>query len=655
MNTKYLVNTLVWFVLFINQVKSKTITVAPFGNNEAADYYADGMDDQNTIQRAICDLKGNLITYFDSGYQDKTCGYQSSIPDIDPVIYSNGGTIKLLAGTFNVSGQIHVYSNIILEGEGIDITYLILDSNAPPFDNSGIIRFASNQDSVTMEYPIIITNLVLRDFTVNGNKNSNIFDGSDPYHSGRYGIYTLYSSNIYIERVRVINCQGYGFDPHGVPGLALPTTFMTIKDCYSENNNLDGFTIDKSENVIVTNNYAINNARHGFELTTGTYGIQFTNNHAINNGHYYFSVDDNKIVFGCGIRAQDQLNAGVHWGSKQGILSNNYIKDSADYGFCLSELNQLIVSNNIITNSGTGCMRLMDSDQSFMGVNLSVITNNLCTNNNGGIVVQQSHQNAIIGNVITANDPSNQWGIELEDSTYNVIHSNILINTKGIDTTNSPNNDIVETFNNAPLPSSGNGNCCYWTSCVQQTQEECQSNGGGWLDTTICDNITCPSTPPSIPPPLQIMSVKTVTLEEGNGYRIINTFKNNGDFLSMDIRDFVAFSQLIPGTAIRVVFELENADFYPERFEYTSDNTNNDKGIIFDISTNDLIGSNSWVIGFNTVEHIVQNEDYIAEMDVINYSNMNRLQLYWTVTQPITPPSVDITIHEIKIGNPFDF
>lgn len=642
-------------ILFSIQVSSKTLTVAPFGNNEVADYYASGTDDQHTIQRAICDLKGNLTTYFDSGNQDKTCGYQSSIPDVDPIIYSNGGTIKLLAGTFYISGQIHLYSNMILEGAGIDITYLILDNNSPPFDNSGIIRFASNQDSASMTYPVVVRNLVLRDFTINGNKNSNIFDGNDPYHSGRYGIYTLYSSNIHMERLRVINCQGYGFDPHGVPGEALPTTFMTIKDCYSENNNLDGFTIDKSENVVVTNNYAINNARHGFELTTGTYGIQFTDNHAINNGHYYFSTGDNKIVFGCGIRAQDQLNAGVRWGSKRGIFSNNYVENSADYGFCLSELDQLVVSNNIVVNSGEGCMRLMDSDESFIGVNFSAVTSNLCINNNRGIVVQQSHQNVIVSNIITVNDPNNQWGIELEDSTYNVIHSNNILNTKGIDMSNSPNNDIIETLIDAPLPSSGTGNCCYWTSCVQESQESCQSNGGGWLGTTQCNNITCPSTPPDIPPPLQIMSVKSVTLEEANGYRIIKTFKNNGDFLAIDIRDFVAFSQLIPGTAIRIVFELEDTDFYPERFEYTSDNTNNDKGIIFDISTNDLIGASNWVIGFNTVEHIVQNDDYVAVADVINYSNMDRLQLYWTESQPITPPNVDVTIHEIKIGNPLDF
>lgn len=650
---------LIFALTLINNIESKKIIVIPrtsLATRRRSFHRGTGCGDQHVIQRAICELKG-LPTYYDTNNTDKSCGYQSSNPDIDPEVMKRGGTIQLLPGEYYFTGQLHVYSNIIIEGAGMDLTTIKLCTNSTEFDNSGIIRFASNKVSSTGEHPVVVRNLVIKDLTIDGQKDGDIFDASNPLHKGRYGFYTLYATNIYISRVRIINCQGYGFDPHGVPGEDLPTSYMTIENCYAENNNLDGFTIDKSLNVIINNCYSIGNARHGFELTTGTAEIQFTNNHAINNGHYYWSVGDNKHVPGCGIRAQDQFNNGARWGSKLAIFSNNIIADSADYGFCISEMKEVLVTSNIITRSGTGCIRLMDSDESYIGVDDSIISNNICIRNNRGIVIQQSHRNAIVGNSISNNNPEDQWGLMFEDSNNNVVRSNVLINSKGIDLDNSEGNDVEYTLDEASSPSNNFGNCCYWVSCDFQTQSQCVGNGGGWLGNNPCNNISCHSIPPDIPPPLNIMSVKTIKLEEANGYRIIKTFKND-DLLETNIEyfGFVAFSQLIPGTAIRAVFELEDVDFHPERFEYTSDETNNDLGIIFDISTDDLIGNNEWVVGFNTMEHVLLNEDYVADSGVINYGNMNRLQLYWTEnadTDP--PPNISITIHEIEIGNPLDF
>ena len=166
--------------VFASLAKSKILTVAPFGNSETADYYCDGEEDEYEIQLALCALKG----YSSIG---SDCGEYNSNPDeISDRIKETGGTVKLLTGTFNISQNIRIYSNEILSGEGIDLSIIRLDDNAPELPNGGIVRMAYTD------------NTIIQDFTIDGNKDSDVFDSDSSTSKYRYGIYTLHASHVCI-------------------------------------------------------------------------------------------------------------------------------------------------------------------------------------------------------------------------------------------------------------------------------------------------------------------------------------------------------------------------------------------------------------------------------------------------------------------------
>lgn len=578
-----MIEKIIIIITLFNYVLSKTIKIAPEGNTELADYYCDGIEDEYEIQKAICELKGFNI---DTDYA--SCGKYNAFPDNDPIIKLKGGTIHLLQGTFNISQNIRLYSNQILEGEGMDLTTIRLSSTAPELPNSGIIRMENTDNNI------------IQDFTIDGNKDSDVFDGDNPTSKYRYGVYTQESTRIHMRRVRAYNCPGYGFDPHGVPGEPKSTDYMIIENCYAEDNNLDGFTVDKSYYVTVTNNWAINNHRNGFELTTGAVGVHITNNHAINNGVVY-------ATRACGIKIQDQHNNGAYWGTEYSTVSNNYIEGSGTDGICVVESSRTLIDSNIIRGSQQHCIRLRDTSydgsngspngDSGKGSDDSIISNNICIDNTFGLGIEDSARVTVTGNRVGLNESFSDYGIVIKRSNDTLITSNNLCGTSGVEIQGS-NRNVLE-FNNL-----------------------------------VCDENPSEPPPETTPapttPPINITDLEPITVLLQNVYydydddRIIDTWKQqNGDFLTTDISSWANGYQLVSGATIQMkvnLTEVEN-NFYPVRFEYTSMNTNNNHGIIFNWPTPE----NGWVNGWNTVHRVIENDDYYGTPD---WTDMDRFQLY---------------------------
>jgi parallel beta-helix repeat protein len=173
---------------------------------------------------------------------------------------SNGGEVVLSDGLFIITDQIILRSNVVLKGQGITQTTVKSSDNMSRFTKgAGTFRGVDLQ------------NVVLRDFTGDGNRKNNVgdaYDRSGPVY-GKFGFFCETCDNVNIQRVAMNSYTGYGFDPHGDGASDRHSNNVIIDNCYASDNNWDGFTIDKVSNGRITNNIAINNGRHGINIVTG--------------------------------------------------------------------------------------------------------------------------------------------------------------------------------------------------------------------------------------------------------------------------------------------------------------------------------------------------------------------------------------------------
>jgi len=253
-------------------------------------------------------------------------------------IKANGrGRLYIEEGEYNLSSFLEVGDNVTVIGAGLNKTILKLKDFARPWwipgtgtRRSGFLRSTS------------CNNLNFYNLTIDGNKNKQNTDKYSQY--GRFGFFTEACDNVYVNGMGIINFQGYGFDPHGVKHTKTWSINLTIINSYAGCNDWDGYTIDQSANVLLRNNIAYNNGRHGFNIVTGTYNILIENNTAYGNGYYYYTGDE-----GCGIAVQNNMKYGTH----NVTLKNNTFIHSKDAGICVNDVYNVVVANNTIVRNNT--------------------------------------------------------------------------------------------------------------------------------------------------------------------------------------------------------------------------------------------------------------------------------------------------------------
>lgn len=295
-------------------------------------------------------------------------------------IKANGqGTLVIEEGEYILSSFLEVGDNTTVIGAGMNKTVLKLQDFARPWwvPGTGIKRsgFLRSTGCVNVNF---------FNFTLDGNKENQNTDKYSKY--GRFGLFTEACDNVLCDGIGIINFQGYGFDPHGVKETKTWSVNLTIINSYSGNNDWDGYTIDQSTNVLLKNNTAYHNGRHGFNIVTGSYNVILENNIALDNGYFYYH--GNK---GCGIALQNNLQ----YGTKNIILRQNTFVRSKDAGVCLNDVKNVTISDNkVLRNNTIPCIK------QFKGTD-TILTNNACvdldkkkkrrkkkrSSNNGGIKV----------------------------------------------------------------------------------------------------------------------------------------------------------------------------------------------------------------------------------------------------------------------------
>lgn len=287
---------------------------------------------------------------------------------LDEINVNGGGTLFIEEGMYSLSGYIETGGNTKVIGSGMNTTVLRLENQAAPWwipdtriKRSGLLR------------AMHVSNLVFANLTLDGNRLNQKTDAYSVY--GRYGLYTEACNNVFVDRVKIINFQGYGFDPHGSKKLQVWGVNLTITNSHAENNGFDGFTIDQSRHVTLRNNTAKNNARHGFNIVTGTTNVLMTNNMAIDNGYWYYTGSR-----GCGVMIQNNLA----YGTARVSVLNNTIINSADAGICMNEVVNMTAMYNVVNRTSIGtCIRLRN-------VTNAVISSNTCLFASRGLNIQTS-------------------------------------------------------------------------------------------------------------------------------------------------------------------------------------------------------------------------------------------------------------------------
>lgn len=279
---------------------------------------------------------------------------------------AGGGTLQLQKGVYLLDGFIETGGNTNIIGAGMDKTILRLVDKAAPWwiPNTGIKRSGMLRAKRSH-------NLIFAHFTLDGNRENQNNDKYSLY--GRYGFYTEACDNVFLDSIAIVNFQGYGFDPHGIKDTdKIWSNNLTIINSVAKNNAWDGFTIDQCNGVLLKNNTAIDNGRHGFNIVTGTRNVIMTDVKSINNGFYYY-----KQTRGCGVMIQNNL----YFGTNNVSLQNSIITNSSDAGVCVTDVQNIRIQDVIVDRTDNRiCIRVRN-------VTTSLVTKNRCVGTPRGIRV----------------------------------------------------------------------------------------------------------------------------------------------------------------------------------------------------------------------------------------------------------------------------
>lgn len=290
-------------------------TDASAKEKRAADYQCDGTADNVQIQAAL-----------------------------DAITAAGGGIVQLSSGTFTLAGNtpasaggVRVDDNTALIGAGMGATIITLVAGFNA-GLTGLVRVPNGGG---------VHNVRIADLTVDGNK-ANQTAGNLIF--GFYcGDATTPDEDITCERVEIRNCMGYGFDPHE------QTLRLRLMDCHSHDNDLDGFTLDFMTDAVVMGCLSYSNARHGFNIISGTRQSIFVGCTARDNAENGFTFQNSATR--CSV-----IGAIIH-GNLAGVLISNVadisIMDSTIYlnvnaGIDLYAATRAVVTGNRIFDNSQG-------------------------------------------------------------------------------------------------------------------------------------------------------------------------------------------------------------------------------------------------------------------------------------------------------------
>ena len=331
------------------------------------------------------------------GVTDDTAAIQAAI---DAASAAGGGQVYVPTGTYIVTGGeeasdgcLMLKSNVYMYGDGMGETTIKLADGSNQ-EITGIVRSAYAEET----HDFGLSNL-----TLDGNRD-NTTGKVDGWFNGVIPGQPLQDSNVTLDGVEILNCSGYGFDPHE------ETVNMVIENCVSHGNGLDGFVADYLIDSTFVNNVAYDNDRHGFNIVTSTNSFSLVDNVAYGNGGGGIVVQ----------RGSEDIPSPTDI-----TITGGALYDNGAEGILVKMSNDVTISGVDIYNNGSAGIRLYGSSD------VTVVDNTLTANGQNNpvpeIIIQSYDDTTGVsgnfyagsGNLIESNTITGGMG-----STYGVAERN---------------------------------------------------------------------------------------------------------------------------------------------------------------------------------------------------------------------------------------
>ncbi|ESQ75048.1 hypothetical protein ABAC402_11630 [Asticcacaulis sp. AC402] len=315
---------------------------------------------------------------------------------------AGGGSVYLPAGLYivtgndimNSTGALRLLSDVTIYGDGMgETTIKVADGWSGKI--TGIIR---------TPFAVQTHDVGVRDLTLDGNrantsgKIDGFFTGVAPGNPGQ-------AYNITVDGVEIMNCEGYGFDPHE------QTVNLTVSNSVSHGNGLDGFTADYLINSTFVNCVAYDNGRHGFNVVTSTRDFTIVNSVAYGNG-------------GAGVTVQ-RGSEDITWPTRVAISGGEFY-DNAKGGILVQMADHVTIENASIHDNDTYGIRLY-------GATHTLIQNNSIFNNSDLGDAKYSEIQ-----IQAYNDTAGSSG-DYYESLYNTVRNNTIYENQAIGARNGVN------------------------------------------------------------------------------------------------------------------------------------------------------------------------------------------------------------------------
>lgn len=280
----------------------------------------------------------------------------------------NGGEIKLLEGTYTISGPIKLKDNVKLEGSSNSTLITI------PNDLNTDINALQNGDLLAAN-----TNITIRELNIDmnrANQSSGIMNGMKFYNI----------DGLTCRDCKVINANNRGVDVEGGNNIS-------INDCRCTDNGDNGVSIVNSDGCTVNSTACFNNGGGGIYIESLTAPYFVRSSLCINNAQTGIA-----ILF-----------------SDNGNLTDNISRNNGDNGLLLLDCDKTVISDSTLINN-------VSSGMALSNVNFSTVTANLMEGNSlSGMNVTGASSSDITSNQVLDNG---QHGF----SFTNIDHCNIISN-----------------------------------------------------------------------------------------------------------------------------------------------------------------------------------------------------------------------------------
>lgn len=227
--------------------------------------------------------------------------------------------------------------------------------------SSGTKYIHSEDPRTTGDFVITVTGTNTFTFTVaSGTPSDSV--GYTWYYDDAYA--SIADEDILIYNMEIKQCQAYAFDPHE------RVNRMTMYACVAHDNGPDGdgFTLDHIHDSSVTDCYAHDNQRNGFNVVTGSQNVTISNCHSHNNSQYGFAsqrgsttIPRNRGIkfLGCSASGNGQHGLRLQMGIDHTVQGCRFFQNSRNGISVEGCLNSQIV-HNLCRDNGQGSTNTYD-------------------------------------------------------------------------------------------------------------------------------------------------------------------------------------------------------------------------------------------------------------------------------------------------------